>query len=100
LTHYSQGPDPVLDRLVFYTFQGLTSDGQFYVSAFFPVETGIFPREPAPCSQCGDPDQDPFVEWTAVLRGQLVQLNAQPEEAFAPSLTLLDDVIRSIRVAP
>lgn len=100
LTHYSQGPDPVLDRVVFYTFQGLTNDGQFYVSAFFPVETGIFPKEPTTCSQCSDTGQDPFAEWMAVLRGQLVQLNARPEDAFAPSLTLLDDVIRSIRIAP
>jgi hypothetical protein len=100
LTHYSQGPDPVLDRLVFYTFQGITHDGQFYVAAFFPVGTGVFPRDSSTCSQCGDPDQDPFAEWMTVLRELLVQLNAQPEDAFAPSLTLLDDVIRSIRITP
>lgn len=45
ITYYTQGPNPVLDGQVFYTFQGLTQDGQYYVSALFPVQTGIFPTE-------------------------------------------------------
>lgn len=98
LTYYAQDPSPVLDHLVFYTFQGFTEDGQFYVSAFFPVQTGIFPTEPPACPQCGEPDYDPLVEWSALLTEQLDQLNAQPADDFAPSLNLLDNVIRSIRI--
>ena len=98
LSYYAQGPNPVLDREVFYTFQGLTDDEQFYVAAFFPVETGIFPKEPPACTQCGDPNYDPFVEWTALLGDQLTQLNAQPEDEFAPSLSVLDQVVKSIQI--
>ena len=98
LTYYSQGPNPVLDQQVFYTFQGLTGNEQFYVAAFFPVETGIFPTEPPACTQCADPNYDPFAEWNALLADQLTQLNAQPEDKFAPSLQLLDEVIKSIYV--
>ena len=98
LSHYAQDPSPVLDQHVFYTFQGLTDDGQFYVSAFFPVETGIFPVEPPACPKCGEPDYDPFAEWTATLTEQLNQLNAQTEDAYIPSLDLLDNLIRSIRI--
>jgi hypothetical protein len=100
LSYYSQGLNPVLDQEVFYTFQGHTDDGQFYVAAFFPVETGIFPTEPPPCPQCSEPGYDPFAEWSAVLAEQLVQLNAQPQDAFTPALTILDDLIRSIRIGP
>jgi hypothetical protein len=88
----------VLDREVFYTFQGLTDDGHFYVAAFFPVETGIFPEEPPACTQCADPNYDPVAEWTRVLSDQLTQLNAQAEDQFAPSLTVLDNLIESIQI--
>ena len=98
LTQYSQGPNPVLDQQVFYTFQGLTEDGKFYVSVLYPVQTGIFPAEPPPCPQCGEPNYDPFPELTAMLTKQLQQLHMQPAEQFTPPLTLLDDMIKSIRI--
>ena len=100
LTYYSQGINPVLDQQVFYTFQGLTNDEQFYVAAFFPVQTGLFPTEPPPCTQCTDPNYDPFPEWNGLLHEQLLQLNARSENDFLPSLTLLDEVIMSLRIGP
>ena len=98
LTFYSQGPNPVLDQHVFYTFQGVTDDGDFYVSAVFPIETSIFPTEPSPCPKCGEPDYNPFPEWQALLSDQLTRLNAQDTEKFAPSLTTLDELIQSVQI--
>jgi hypothetical protein len=89
-----------LDQQVFYTFQGLTDDGQYYVSALFPVQTGIFPAEAPACDLCADPNVDPFAEMTALLTEQLTQLNALEAGSFSPSLAMLDDVIRSLRIAP
>jgi hypothetical protein len=88
----------VLDQQVFYTFQGVTDDGQFYVSALFPVQTGIFPTEAPACPRCGEPGYDPSVEWRTVLAGQLDQLNAQAAADFAPSLPVLDALIESIQI--
>jgi hypothetical protein len=98
LTYYAQDPSPALESQIFYTFQGITDDGQFYVSAFFPIQTGIFPTEPPSCPKCGDPGYDPFVEWTATLTKQLNQVNAQSEDTFSPSLLVLDELIRSITI--
>jgi hypothetical protein len=98
LTYYSQDPSPVLDPYVFYTFQGMTDDGKFYVSAVFPVQTGIFPTEPPECPECNQPNYNPFPEWTKTLTGQLDQLHARPADQFRPSLLLLDDLIASIRI--
>jgi hypothetical protein len=98
ISYYSQGPNPVLEQEVFYTFQGLTEDGEFYVSAFFPIETGIFPTEPPACPQCGEPDYDPFAEWNAVLIEQLNRLNELPANEFAPSLKVLDELIKSMLI--
>ena len=98
LSYYAQGLSPVLDDQIFYTFQGLTGDGQFYVSALFPVQTGIFPPEASPCTQCGEPDYDPIADWKATITGQVNQLNVLPEDRFAPSLTMLDGLIESIQI--
>jgi len=100
ISYYAQGPNPVLEREVFYTFQGLTEDGKFYVSALFPIETGVFPVEPPPCPRCSEPGYDPFAEWNAVLAEQLARLNAQPVDGFTPSLTILDELIQSIEIGP
>jgi hypothetical protein len=99
LAYYAQDPSPALDSQIFYTFQGISADGQFYVSAFFPVQTGIFPTQPPACPQCGDPTYDPFVEWAAVLKEQLSQLNAQAEDDFSPALLRLDELIKSITIS-
>jgi hypothetical protein len=100
ITYYSQGPNPVLDDQVFYTFQGLTEDRQYYVLALFPVQTGIFPNEAPACDVCGDSNNDPFAEMTALLAEQLTELNTLSPGSFSPPLTLLDDVVRSIQIAP
>jgi hypothetical protein len=98
LSYYAQDPSPVLDYLVFYTFQGLSDDGQFYIAAFFPVQTGIFPADPPDCSKCSDPNYNPFSDWQTVLTEQLNQLNKQPADDFVPSLTALDEMIASIQI--
>ena len=99
ITYFSQGPNPVLDYEVFYTFQGLTDDDQFYISAFFPVTTGIFPVEPPPCPRCGDADYNPIDDLNAILGEQLNQLNGLSAQGFSPSLDLLDDVVSSIQIS-
>ncbi len=98
LSYYTQGLNPVLDKQVFYTFQGLTNDGQFYISALFPVQTGIFPTEPSPCSVCGDTNYDPSSEFMTLLSTQLTDLNAQAGDHFVPSLAVLDKLVQSIQI--
>jgi hypothetical protein len=84
LTAYSQDLGPVLDWTVFYTFQGLTDDGQFYISAAFPVQTGVFPLE-APANST--PEE---------LAQQLTALEAKADDDFYPSLALLDELIKTL----
>lgn len=100
LTYYAQSPEPTLEGRVFYIFQGIKNDGQFYISVLFPIQTGIFPAEPSPCPKCGDPNYNTFPEWDALLKEQLTQLNARSENDFAPPLTILDEVVKSIYFKP
>ncbi len=98
LSYYAQGPAPVLDGSVFYTFQGLTDDGQFYVSAVFPIATGIFPDELPDQPTISDSGSDYSSEWLSTLTDQLAQLNAQAGDSFDPSLATLDELVNSIHI--
>jgi hypothetical protein len=90
LTAYTQDAGPVLDWTVFYAFQGMTDDGEFYISAAFPVYTGVFPTE-VPDSYTPD-------KMLVDVEKQLTVLEAQPDGAFYPSLEKLDAVIQSLRI--
>lgn len=98
ITQFSQGFAPVLDREVFYAFQGLTDDGRFYVAAFFPVSSMVFPTAAPPCPECSNADYDLVGAWAERLAQQLIQLNALPGDGFTPALALLDELVASIRI--
>ena len=93
LTYYSQGIDPVLDYQVFYTFQGLSADGKFYISASFPVATRIFPTELPKDLVNYSPDQ-----FFQTLAEQVQRLNEQDPERIEPALARLDALVSSIRI--
>jgi hypothetical protein len=90
LTAFAQGLDPLTDPVIFYTFQGLSQDGQHYFSAVFPVLTGVFPLEIHPGVD-GQLPQNMTAE-------QLDALNSQPGDLFQPALGQLDALVSSLEV--
>lgn len=87
---------PLSDQVLFYTFQGLTSDGAYYIAAQFPVQSGVLP----PVSEAMDTQQ--YNEFVAGFENYLAdvsaQLNALAPQAFSPDLTLLDNLFASMTV--
>ncbi|HQX02424.1 MAG TPA: hypothetical protein PLQ94_09960, partial [Anaerolineales bacterium] len=103
LTQYAQAPYPVNNESLFYTFQGLTSDGAYYVSAILPINAAFLsadgnPETPLPA------DGVPF-DWNnfenVPQHFDLVKqkLNATDPNAFTPSLSNLDALIQSITIS-
>ena len=95
LTMYAQNFATVNNKVLFYTYQGLTSDGKYYISAILPVTNAtLAPDESIPG---GD-----FNKFSQNIKTYLAdmhdKLDAQPDEAFVPSLTLLDDMIKSLAI--
>ena len=39
LTYYSQGINPITNSDLFYTYQGLTSDGKYRISVYYPISS-------------------------------------------------------------
>ncbi len=90
LAQYSQYADPINNHEVFYTYQGLTSDGKYWISATLPISNPLLPADGTnpPNSQ----------NWDSYLAALVTQLNAQPRESYSPTITMLDALIASISI--
>ncbi len=95
LTVFAQGFSRITDPTVMYTFQGLTDDGSIYISAVFPIATGVFPVEAMTLPGQVDPNFTVDMYKTQVAEG-VTALNAQAPDKFQPSLDVLDSLLASI----
>jgi hypothetical protein len=92
LTQYSQFADPINNHEVFYTYQGLTSDGKYWIFAILPISNPLLPA---------DSNNPPNMQdWDGYMAALTTQLNAQPPESFSPTMPMLDALIASLRVQP
>jgi hypothetical protein len=93
--YYSQAPEPILEAQVMYVYQGISSDGLYYVSFSMPVVTGVLGTEIA-----ADFNWDGFVEnYTPYLQDTFDALNAADPATFAPSHNDLNAFVESIAIS-
>jgi hypothetical protein len=96
ITHYAQNIDPVTNASLFYTFQGMTSDGKYYLSAFIPLETSALPKDLQSTSKS---EQDEAANLFDVYINRVAGvLNNLKVEDFKPNLIDLDSVMQSLEV--
>jgi len=92
LTQYAQAIYPVTSKYLFYTYQGISNDGRFYVAAVLPVAHPILPDESAYTID------EAFVNnFSNYLADVARDLAAQPPESFSPSLTALDQMMATLQ---
>ena len=95
LTQYGQAANPVNNHELFYTFQGLSHDGRFYVVAILPTSNPVLPIDGSAIP--GD-DYNAFADnFPNYLDDIEQQLGALPAASFIPDLSLLDGMIQSLR---
>jgi hypothetical protein len=99
LTLYAQYFAPINNHDMFYAYQGLTADGQFWISVIFPASNPILP-ENADNPPPGYTWDDLSYNYEAYLADVVPQLESQPAAAFAPALNLLDALVGSITIQP
>jgi hypothetical protein len=92
ITEFSQFPHPISNNGMFYTFQGITNDGLYYVSAILPINVDFLVGYPTPT------DQGDFVFIESEVIRVTDQLNNTSSDSFTPKLTVLDTLIQSINV--
>jgi hypothetical protein len=99
MTLYAQYAAPLNNQDLFYTYQGLTPDGQYWVSAILPINNVILPEtsDPPP----GGMTWEQFsANYDVYLPGMVAQLEAQLPDSFTPTLTALDALVSSISIQP
>ena len=98
LTEYAQYAAPINNTDLFYTFQGLTDDGQYYVAAILPV---AHPALPADASQVPGSDAEAFADnYDTYANDMALQLAGYGAAEFTPGLALLDAMMASLKVVP
>jgi len=103
---YTQNATAFTNTDLFYSYQGLTDDGKYYVSVMLPVAApglpesmqavlnNTFPAIPYDANNL-DAFNASLLRFNEQMMPQLAALDAA---AFTPSLNVLDDLIRSLNV--
>jgi len=95
LTQFDQAPLPVNNYELIYTYQGLTSDGKYYVAAVLPVN---HPSLPADQKVTGKEPPEFTSDFPAYVAGVAKVLNTQAPGTFTPDLTKLDAMMSSLEI--
>jgi len=99
LTEYAQNYAVIDNNDLFYTYQGLTSDGKYVITALLPVSNPILPNH-GDTYPGGETYQQFSNNFDTYIADTKTQLDAQPPANFSPGLVLLDDLIKSIQIQP
>jgi hypothetical protein len=98
LTQYAQGPIPINNRELFYTFQGLTDDGKYYVAVILPVSHSLLPTD---ADSMPRPERDAMsADFMKYMQNVTKTLGEQGAAGFKPALSDLDGLVESITVKP
>ncbi len=97
VTLYGQAYYPANNHDDFFSFQGLTSDGKYWISLILPISHPSLPEN-------GENPPGGYEEFNKNAEAYFVQiaaqLNGQPPESFVPSIVMLDALIQSITIQP
>jgi hypothetical protein len=104
LTEYAQHPASANNTDLFYHFQGVTSDGTYYIIAILPISNPMLAETsdagaalpsggvPYPCFANPSADMQAYYNAVASL------LNTTLPDAFFPTINQLDALIQSMRI--
>jgi hypothetical protein len=93
LTQLGQGFWPINNQDLIYTYQGLTSDGRYYISVIMPLSNTALPA-----SGSGVNLDQIASDFAAYVADTTLLINERPEDTFTPRLADLDALVQSITV--
>lgn len=95
LTEFGQYSAPINNTDLIYTFQGITNDGNYYISVILPI---THPSLPADFKVDSATQAQIESNYYSYLSSMIAGLVAQPPNSFTPNLSLLDQMIQSLKV--
>ena len=101
LTQYDQYPAPINNHELFYHYEGLTSDGKYYLIAILPITAPILAEDENPESSIpagGIPIPGNVGPNDVYYFSVTEKLNSLAPDSFTPSITMLDALVQSFLV--
>jgi len=79
---------------MFFTYQGITSDGKYWISVILPISNPILPEN-------GDnPPADLYTNPDPYYAQMSAALNAAQLKSFVPSIVTINGLIKSMVITP
>ena len=105
VTQYAQAFVSINNQELFYHYQGLSSDGKYYIIAILPVTAPMLaadekPESPVPADGVPFNYNDSNFDFPGYVKAVSAKLDAASPDDFSPSLNLLDALIQSFQVLP
>ena len=104
VTQYASDVSPINNGGLFYHFEGLTSDGKYYIVAILPVNLSFLPADnnpdsPVPSGGIAFPQNNASgTDFENYFKQVTSQIDATAPDQFNPSLNALDALIQSISI--
>jgi hypothetical protein len=99
LTQYVQDISPVTNDGLIYTFQGLTNDGQIYISFTMPVSHPDLSADWDDFFNTYEVTYETFSDnYQDYLTLEIDMLHESDDELFTPSLKVLDNIVMSLSI--
>lgn len=98
LSMYAQDPPPLTNDRLFYTFQGLTNDGKYYVALYYPVTTLKLPDSLNEIGETIIPVLQEKEKYQRYLTKGITILSRLKDGEFKPDLKKIDEIIQSLKI--
>jgi hypothetical protein len=106
LTEYAQYYAPVNNHDIFYTYQGLTADDKYWISAIFPINASYlqptYDNFTVPADGILPPQDMSAPNFEADMNAYYVlmldKLNSTSQDAFLPTITCIKQFIQTLNV--
>lgn len=98
IARFTQKARPCSNEEIFYTFQGLTADGRYYIALFYPISTWALPDN----SDTLAPEEVTRItaDYQAYRKQVQKNLNRLNPADFTPDLSNLDAMVASLEIKP
>lgn len=90
ITYYVQNAGEAANNNIFYTYQGITSDGSYHIAVFLPVAASILADKAD--------DTHLIANFLTYTTGITRKLNALSPAGFTPNLNMLDALVQSTAI--
>jgi hypothetical protein len=97
ITEYSEGYDPISNRNIIYTFQGLTNDGVYWVAVTLPISSPVLPQDYDTLPE-GYTEESLIQNYSSYVSDVKDALETQASDSFSPTINSLDSLVKSITI--